>query len=107
VDVHSPFSGTVVEMFAKEGDEVDVGAPLFVLVEGPGTGSAPAAKAAPAPAAKAAQAAAAPAPPKATAPAPAATAPASAPATTAGNDRSETRVKMTRMRQRISQRCAR
>lgn len=115
VDVHSPYSGTVVEILAKEGDEVDVGAPLFVIIEGPGTGSSTQSKAA-APAATADKTPAVSAPPKtASAPpkadkaqAPAVSSPpTAAPATPKGNDRSENRVKMTRMRQRISQRFVR
>jgi len=104
VDVHSPFSGTVVELRAAEGDEVDVGAPLFVLEEGAGktetkssTSAAPAtAEKTAAPAEKAA--ANTPAKPVAT------PAPAGSSAAPARNNRGETRVKMTRMRQRIAQR---
>jgi 2-oxoglutarate dehydrogenase E2 component (dihydrolipoamide succinyltransferase) len=112
VDVRSPNAGTIIETFAQEGDEVSVGNNLFVL----GTGGAPPAKAA-APAAP--KVAATPAAPKTSTPAaPKVATPATPPkaaATTttttttspkiAGEvNRSETRVKMTRMRQRIAQR---
>jgi 2-oxoglutarate dehydrogenase E2 component (dihydrolipoamide succinyltransferase) len=120
VEVRSPSAGKVLETFAGEGDEVTVGEPLFVLESG---GEAPAAEAAAAPApakekadAKAdTKAAAAPAKVETKAAAtpaakPAAAKPAapSTPSTpskvTIVSDRSETRVKMTRMRQRIAQR---
>ena len=109
VDVRSPSAGTIIETFAQEGDEVSVGNNLFVL----GTGVAPPAKAA-APAAP--KAAAVPVAPKAAAtpatpPKAAAAAAAAKPTTTTSTpkipgevNRSETRVKMTRMRQRIAQR---
>lgn len=94
----------MVELRAAEGDEVDVGAPLFVLEEGAGktetkssTSAAPAtAEKTAAPAEKAA--ANTPAKPVAT------PAPAGSSAAPARNNRGETRVKMTRMRQRIAQR---
>lgn len=108
VEVRSPHAGTVVEVLAAEGSEVIVGNPLFVIIPGAGPSAAPKV-AAPTPAP-----AAAPAPVKAAAPTPA---PAAAPAKketkpaakteaapTPVGDRSETRVKMTRMRQRIAQR---
>lgn len=105
VEVRAPQAGVIKKLLAKEGEEVTVANPLFVIAAGAG---APAAAAAPAPVA----AAAAPAAPKA-APAPCAAAPAkkeekkaaapAAPVVAAG-ERSETRVKMTRMRQRIAAR---
>ena len=111
VEVRSPSSGVIVETFAAEGDEVNVGNPLFTI-RALAPGEAPAA-AAPKAAAAAPKAAAAPA----TTPAPAAksAAPAAAPVkvttmptgpapVAATGDRSETRVKMTRMRLRIAQR---
>jgi len=110
VDVRSPNAGTIVETYAQEGDEVSVGNNLFVIA----AGGSPPAKAAATPAPKAAAPAAAP---KSAAPAPAAAAPkaaapkpvaaavsVSAPKVAGIVDRSETRVKMTRMRQRIAQR---
>ena len=111
VEVRSPTAGVIAETFAAEGDEVNVGNPLFTL-RGLAAGEAPpAAVKAAAPAASSAAAA-----PKAAAPAAAAkpaaapvkvsagpSAPAAGPAAAKG-DRSETRVKMTRMRMRISQR---
>jgi 2-oxoglutarate dehydrogenase E2 component (dihydrolipoamide succinyltransferase) len=108
VEVRSPVSGVVTKTHAASGSEVNVGEPLFEL-EPAAAGSAPAtsapaaaAAAAPAPAASKSADKASPAPaPKAAAPAPA-KAPA-APTAPVG-DRSETRVKMTRMRQRIAQR---
>ena len=114
VEVRSPQAGVIYETFAAEGDEVSVGNPLFVLE----AGHAAPAKAAKAPAAAAAapvaaKSAAAAAPKTAAAPAPApakaasASASASAPAAAKPapvGDRSETRVKMTRMRLRIAQR---
>lgn len=120
VEVHSPNHGFVGELFAKEGGEVNVGQPLFSLLSAPtkaGPAATPAAtketsvKAA----APAANTVSAPAPSKAAAPpasAPASAKAASAPAKSAAPSapvfptapRSETRVKMSRMRQRIAQR---
>ena len=109
VEVRSPHSGTIVKLFAAEGEEVTVGGPLFVIAPGAG---APKAAAAPkveaAAPAKKEQAAApkkesAPAAPKEAAKPAAKKETAAAPAAPVG-DRSETRVKMTRMRQRISAR---
>ena len=109
VDVRSPAAGTIDETFADEGSEVNVGIPLFSLITG---GTAPAKVSAPtpvpetksvaAPAKSTSAPVAAPSTPKA-APAKAAAAPAT-PAKSKGGDRSETRVKMTRMRLRISER---
>jgi 2-oxoglutarate dehydrogenase E2 component (dihydrolipoamide succinyltransferase) len=116
VDVKSPVSGKVLGFHAEPGAEVEVGKPLFDVEEG----AAGAVAAAPAP--EAAKPAAAPAPVPKAAPAPAPVAPAApksepakaapaapkpaaaAPAPAAAGDRSETRVKMTRMRMRISER---
>ena len=97
VDVRSPNAGTIVETFAQEGDEVSVGNNLFVIE----AGGTPSAKVVAAPAAP--KAAAPVAAPKAAAPKATAAAPA-APKVAGAVDRSETRVKMTRMRQRIAQR---
>ena len=103
VEVHSPHAGVVAEIFASEGAEVNVGQPLFVVTKGgapPAPSPAPPAKAsAPAPAAS-------PAPkteaPKAASPKPS---PSPSPALASGAVvRGETRVKMSRMRQRIAQR---
>jgi 2-oxoglutarate dehydrogenase E2 component (dihydrolipoamide succinyltransferase) len=110
VEVRAPHAGTVTKLFAKEGEEVTVGNPLFSIVAGPA-----AAPVAVSPVVVAAAAAAAPvkaaAAPVAAAPAaakkeekkstPAAAAPVTA---VSAGDRSETRVKMTRMRQRIAAR---
>jgi 2-oxoglutarate dehydrogenase E2 component (dihydrolipoamide succinyltransferase) len=109
VEVRTPHAGVLAELLAKAGDEVNVGNPLFVINAGAtsAAGATPAPKAAapavakqaaaPAakPAAPVAAAAAKPAAPKAVAPA--------APAAAQGS-RTETRVKMTRMRVRIAQR---
>jgi len=121
VEVRSPQAGKIVETFAAEGDEINVGNQLFVLEVG-GTAPAAATNAAPAAAPAAAPVAAVSAAKPATttttaaaaaAPKPAAAAskstPAAAATTTtakpaAAGDRSETRVKMTRMRLRIAQR---
>ncbi len=117
VDVRAPSAGELVETLANKGETVNVGAPLAKLnasaakpaggaapkaAEAPKAASAPAPaapKAAEAPKAAPAPAAPAPAAPKAAAPAPKA----EAPKVPAGA-RTETRVKMTRMRQRIAQR---
>ena len=118
VEVRSPFAGRIIETFSQEGDEINVGEPLFVIEPGSGDAAAapaaaPAAPVAPAKAAvKAAHTPATPAPKsapsaaKAPTPPPkaASAAPVSAPAVSAGN-RGETRVKMTRMRLRIAQVC--
>ena len=106
--------GTITETLAPEGGEVTVGGPLFKIVPGdvPAAVAAAPAQAAPAPAAASSSKAAAPAASKA-APAPAAAksdagkkpAAAAAPARPVETGaRTETRVKMTRMRQRIAQR---
>ena len=117
VDVRAPVAGVLTATVPAVGETVNVGAPLCQITAGEapaGTAApAPKAAAAAAPAAKAAPApapAAAPAAAKAAAPAPAA---AKAPAASSSSPiilaaapgaRTETRVKMTRMRMRISQR---
>lgn len=109
VEVRSPQAGVITKLFAKEGEEVTVANPLFNLTPG---GAAPAAPkkeaAAPAPA-PAAKKEAAPAPAAAPAAAPKkeekkAAAPAAAAPSAAAGERTETRVKMSRMRQRIAAR---
>jgi 2-oxoglutarate dehydrogenase E2 component (dihydrolipoamide succinyltransferase) len=118
VDVRAPVAGTLVETVPNAGDTVNVGGPLCSIMAGAapaGAAAAAPAKAA-APAAASAAAPAAAAPPKAAAPpaapaapaakaaaAPAASSAAPAAAAAAGA-RTETRVKMTRMRLRIAQR---
>lgn len=105
VEVRSPQAGKIVKTFSAAGDEITVGANLFVLA--PGEVAAAPAAAAPAKKAEAAPAAAA-APvkeeKKAAAAAPAKKAEAAPAAPVAAGSRTETRVKMTRMRQRISAR---
>eukprot|EP01039_Chlorochromonas_danica_P005714 gene5714-6298_t len=113
VDVRSPHAGVLAKVLAAEGSEVTVGAPLFVILEG-AAGSAPAAPKAAAKEEKPAAAAPVQAAPKAAAaPAKAAAAPAKTEAkkekaATSGptftGERTETRVKMTRMRTRIAAR---
>jgi hypothetical protein len=113
VEVRSPCAGRIIETFSLEGDEINVGEPLFVIE--PSTGDeapAPAAAAAPV---KVAAAAPTPAPAAAAKAAPAAakaptSPPKAAPAAAAAapvapivGSRGETRVKMTRMRLRIAQ----
>lgn len=113
VDVRSPHAGVLAKVLAEEGSEVTVGAPLFVVLEG-AAGSAPAAPKAAVKEEKPATSAPVQAAPKAAAaPAKAAAAPAKTEAkkdkaTTSGptftGERTETRVKMTRMRTRIAAR---
>ena len=112
VEVHSPHSGVITEMYAAEGDEVNVGKPLFAIntsaTGGASSTKAPAAATVAVPV-KAPVAAAAPAaaPVAKSTPASAPAKPTAviAPSAISGTvDRSETRVKMTRMRQRIAQR---
>jgi 2-oxoglutarate dehydrogenase E2 component (dihydrolipoamide succinyltransferase) len=118
VDVRAPVAGTLEETMASVGDTVAVGAPLAKIntkgtapAGGAAAAAPPAAKAAAPAAAPAAAAAAAPAPAKAAAPAaapsPAPAAPVSAApaAPSVPGSREESRVKMTRMRLRIAQRC--
>lgn len=104
VDVKSPVSGKIVEFKAKEGDTVSIDQPLFVVEEG-AVDSTPAAapiqeKAKEAPKAKEASKPAADAPKAASK---GADVPAIG-AKTGGVSRTETRVKMTKMRQVISNR---
>lgn len=108
VEVRSPHAGAIIEMFADTGAEVEVGIPLFTIntnAEAPAGGAAAPTTA---PTKKETPAAAAPDPTPARAPAAAPAAaptPAPAPATPAEmGDRSETRVKMTRMRMRVAER---
>lgn len=107
IDVNSPFTGKIVEILADEGDEIEVGGPLFVVMEG--ASGAP--KSTPQPVKETSTPAPttpSPATQKAAAPTPS---PSSTPSSSAppaeekvtGN-RTESRVKMTRMRQRIAQR---
>ena len=103
VEVRSPHAGAILEMFADTGAEVEVGIPLFTIntnAEAPAGGTTPKKEEVPTPAAPA------PTPTAPTSAAPAA-APAPAPAPSAPTDlgeRSETRVKMTRMRMRVAER---
>lgn len=109
MDIRANRPGVFVAGMADEGAEVAIGAELYKLGYGVGKKAAavPAAAAPKAAAAapKPASAAAAPKP-AAAAPKPASAAAAAAPSAAKAvvGDRSETRVKMTRMRSRISQR---
>ncbi|KAI8640765.1 dihydrolipoyllysine-residue succinyltransferase E2 component [Parasitella parasitica] len=118
VTVNSPASGTIVEVYAQEEDNVSVGADFFKLELGdaPKEGSAPAAKkeepkeqaedskpAAAEPKKEEAPKPAAAAPPKPAAPAPA-PAPKAEDAEKVFGSRNESRVKMNRMRLRIAER---
>ena len=102
VEVRSPEAGQIMELFADDGAEVEVGNPLFSMdtnAVGQSSASAPAKEevaVTPTPA-EAAPPKEAPTPTKAAPP---------TPATSSGStdNRSETRVKMTRMRVRIAQR---
>jgi pyruvate/2-oxoglutarate dehydrogenase complex dihydrolipoamide acyltransferase (E2) component len=108
IDIQSPYSGKVLQLHATQGSEVSVDQPLLAIEEGaPAPQKAP--SAAPTPAAS--KTSAPPSTPVAAAPSPAAPAkkatepPAAAAAPVAvGGDRSENRVKMTRMRQVIARR---
>jgi len=114
VEVRSPSAGTIVEVVNAEGDEVSVGNPLFSIQPSTGAAPAPAPAAAPSAPAAAKATTAAPAVAPAAAKAPSApaeksaptknAAPAAAEVKIAAGERTETRVKMTRMRQRIAQR---
>lgn len=106
VDVNSPFAGKITEILANEGDEIEVGGPLFVVMEGASGAPTPAASSSAAVVKDTSSSAAPTAPTSAPSPVKkAAPTPAAAPVVqkSAGN-RSESRVKMTRMRQRIAQR---
>jgi 2-oxoglutarate dehydrogenase E2 component (dihydrolipoamide succinyltransferase) len=117
VEVNAPFSGTITELLAAPEDTVEVGQDLYKLEQGdaPAGGAAAPAKEAPK------EEAAAPAPtPETSAPAPKAEAPKAeapkkqapapkaeakpAPETFTAFARTESRVKMNRMRQRIAER---
>ena len=101
VEVRTPHAGIITEFFAESGDDVDVGVPLF-SIDAAGVGTAAAAPADAAPVAVS-PVATAPSAAKAAAPAPKAASSVAAAPVIVG-DRSETRVKMTRMRVRIAQR---
>lgn len=105
VDIRANRPGVFVAGLAEEGAEVAIGAELYKLGHGTGKASA-AAPAAAAPAVATSTTTPAAAAAAAPAAAPKATAAAAAPAVAskAPGDRSETRVKMTRMRTRIAQR---
>ena len=114
VDVRAPTAGILEETLANQGDNVNVGAPLAKIKAGAKGSGAPAPAPAPTPA-PAAKTTSAPAPaptpvtvssppPKAPAPAPAPKPAAASPPKAPTGSRTENRVKMTRMRQRISQR---
>ena len=112
VDVRAPTAGILEETMAKVGDTVAVGAPLAKIRSAPAPAGAAAAPTAPPAAVKSAAAAPTPAAaaptPKAAAPAPVAAPKAATAAEPAKvGSRDETRVKMTRMRLRIAQRCVR
>lgn len=109
MDVKSPFAGKIISVYAEAGAEVEVGKDLFEMERG----AAPTKVAEKAPSAPTAAPAVVAAASTGSAPTPAAIPTAVKPAAkseapvvsqpTAG-DRSETRVKMTRMRLRIAQR---
>lgn len=110
VEVRSPQAGIVMEMYAEEDAEVEVDKPLFAIntnVEAPpdaAVSEVATPEVAAATPAVAASTPAAPVPPKAV-PAKSTPPPAPTPAPISkSGDRSETRVKMTRMRQRIASR---
>jgi 2-oxoglutarate dehydrogenase E2 component (dihydrolipoamide succinyltransferase) len=117
IQAPSPVGGVLVEILVEDGDTVEAGADLYII-DTEAVGSATAETAAPAAAAPApvaaapvaaapvaaAPKAAAPAAPKATAASPKTPPPAVAQMSAPLGDRTETRVKMNRMRQRISQR---
>ena len=107
IDVRAPAAGRVDGYAVKEGDTVTVGQVLATFVPG-AAGAEAAAAAAPAAAASAASAApaapAAPAPPSAPKAAPPAPTPAPTPSAAPLGARTESRVKMTRLRMRVSER---
>ncbi|ETI55157.1 hypothetical protein L917_01962 [Phytophthora nicotianae] len=109
VDVNAPVSGKVTSVLAKLEDVVEVGSPLFVIDKAAPAPAESAAAAAAAPAAAPTAAASAPAEkapvssPKPSTPAPAAPATPSAPSTGRYN-RNETRVQMSALKTRASQR---
>lgn len=105
VDVRSPQAGVLDFTYFKEGEEVNVGSPLFVLSTDSALFKASAEKPAQAKASDETVVKEKPAAPKAapSKPSTPSTTPAS-PTSNSENDRSETRVKMTRMRVRIAER---
>ncbi|KAG3022536.1 Dihydrolipoyllysine-residue succinyltransferase component of 2-oxoglutarate dehydrogenase complex [Phytophthora cactorum] len=109
VDVNAPVSGKLMSVLAKLEDVVEVGSPLFVIdkaAPAPAESAAPASAPASAPAAATASAPAEKAPvssPKPSTPAPAAPATPSVPSTGRYN-RNETRVQMSALKTRASQR---
>ena len=123
VEVRSPFAGKIIETFSAEGDEINVGEPLFVIqpmeesetaavavaVSAPvsvpvSTPAAVTPTKSPTPAPTQVKAAPTPTPTKTAAPTKPST-PTPTPALKqASGSRGETRVKMTRMRLRIAQR---
>merc|ERR1711934_1126031 len=110
IQAPSPVGGVIVEILVEDGDTVEAGADLYIIdTEAVGSAPAAAAPAAPTPAPAAVPKVEAvkteapkPAAPKPVAAAPAA--PAAAATPVPQGDRTENRVKMNRMRQRISQR---
>lgn len=97
IDVRTPTSGTVEEILAKEGDTVTVGQRVAVVAPGPGPEKKAAANETPA-AAPVKAAAAAEKPKTAPTPTP------KQPTPMAAGTRSETRVPMSRLRQRVAER---
>ncbi|KXS19737.1 dihydrolipoamide succinyltransferase [Gonapodya prolifera JEL478] len=118
ITINSPDDGVLLELFANEGDTVQVGGNLFKIDPDAKAGTAapapakpaspePAAPAPPTPATTPAAAPAPPAPaaaPPKAAPPPPTPSPSATPATAPSGDRSERRVKMNRMRLRIAER---
>lgn len=109
VDVRAPQQGIIAKIFSAEGDEINVGAPLFTFVPGSGSAATESKKSAAAvPVAKEAvkpspaTSSAAPAKTEAKPAAKAAATPAEPPVTALAGSRTEKRVKLTRMRQRIA-----
>jgi 2-oxoglutarate dehydrogenase E2 component (dihydrolipoamide succinyltransferase) len=104
VDVRAPHSGVITETFGEPDDVVEVGKPLMTIdtsAAGPAA-SKPTASAAPAPTPEPVKPTETPKPAAPAAKPAAAAAPAAAPVVV--SDRSENRVKMTRMRQTVSRR---
>ena len=102
IEAKSPAAGTIKAIHVEVGQTVEVGSKFFALAVGqgePSAAAAPKAEAAPAAAAPAAAAPPPPPPPK-----PAAAAAAASPTAAAEAPARETRVAMTRLRKRISQR---
>lgn len=99
IDVRTPTSGTVEEILAKEGDTVTVGQRVAVVAPGPGPEKKAAAASEPTAAAAPVKTAPAAEKPK-TAPTPTP----KQPTPMAAGTRSETRVPMSRLRQRVAER---